>query len=260
MPLDIAGIELKLDRAAQHLDALERSLDTFMGDDPNRRRGIAIEVDTERRQWRIVIHLPDNLPPEWGVLIGEVLYHLRSSLDHIVNGLVESPTRSNEFPIYARPSDYRSNEERLLAGVASEHRTTIYDLQPFRLNEDCPTETTIWSLHELARLDRHRFLHFAELYLLDLPIVFNPAGGAVIDWMVEMPCRIEHDAVVARGRYADASMYPDVEVNAFATADMVLSDLKALRIENPTEAGILAIDGLKFMLNHVRLDVLPRFS
>jgi len=259
MPLDAAGIGLKLDRAAHHLDALEESLDSFMSPDPKERRGIAIEIDSEHRNWQIVVHLPGGIPAIWSVLIGEVLYQLRSSLDHIVNGLVAVSTPDNAFPICLQPKDYRSNKNRLLAGVPEADRATIYELQPFRQDEEHPDNTTIWALHELSRLDRHRFLHVTGLYLTGCPITFDPVGSGVTDLSIEMPCRIEHDLVIARGHFGDATTASESKVNAFAIGDMVLPDLKAVRIEDASEVAYLAVEGLKYMLIHVRDDIVPRF-
>ena len=58
------------------------------------------------------------MPPGLEVVIGEMVYNFRCSLDHLVWQLVLSegatPDHRNEFPIFNDPSDYETAKKRKL--------------------------------------------------------------------------------------------------------------------------------------------------
>jgi hypothetical protein len=50
-----------------------------------------------------------------------------------------------------------------------------------------------------------------------------------------------------------------MKVRAVPHADLVLPDLNAVRSRDSADVAYLAIEGLKYMLQHVSLDIVPRF-
>ena len=96
----------------------------------------------------------------FGVLAGEIIHHLRSSLDHLVWQLVrvrgEYPLTAHlEFPIFLDPEKFKSAAPRKIQGVPSDAATLIEQAQPYhRGGENDP----LWILHDLDIHDKHRVL------------------------------------------------------------------------------------------------------
>ena len=133
VPLRLRGVKAKIDRAAEHFNALHeegmrllrarpyRSTTYF---DPNLRIGyLWIEPTSEH---------PDIL----GILLGDVLHNLHLALDHTICELarVTDPScecASTAFPIFTNQQEYRKRVGRALHGVPDGAKTVIESLQPF---------------------------------------------------------------------------------------------------------------------------------
>jgi hypothetical protein len=256
------GVRRKLDRAADHLRAIDAGLNAFVRGDTHPRAGIAIGVDDTRTAWEAIVNLPADyvVDPSWGLLIGEVLYQLRSSLDHIVNALVASPSRYTAFPIYDKEDDYNKKDARVLEGLAPEYRSVIDELQPFRTQPDAPTLTTLWAINELARIDRHRTLHSTDLCILNCQMSWDPPDAVFCDYTATFPMPLSDRALLAKGRInSDVVEHAKPEVLVTATVDLVLLELGEMR-RLPPSWGALAVRGLGRMIQHVRSDIVPRLE
>lgn len=133
---------------------------------------IAVEMPDE---WQIRIGAVFLPPEDWPVTISEVLFHLRSALDHIAyqlavahsgNPLPEAVANASEFPIFRDPGKYDgpNGARRKLAGVAPSLWPTFRRLQPFpdQVRSIAPTlldevPMFLGLLHDLHRLEKHRF-------------------------------------------------------------------------------------------------------
>lgn len=104
----------------------------------------------------------------WGVILGDFLHNVRSALDHLVWQLVllseqQAPGVQHQFPIALSERAYlasRGMRERMLAGVADEHRAVIDQVQPFRLGDEAKTHSLAY-LSRLSNTDKHRILPIA---------------------------------------------------------------------------------------------------
>ena len=107
----------------------------------------------------------------WSVLLGDFLHNLRSALDHLVWQLVlvsgeRTPDRRNQFPIALQEEHYlgvdgrEGMRERMLTGVAQEHRVVIDRVQPYRLGEEAATHS-LAHLQRLNNTDKHRIMALA---------------------------------------------------------------------------------------------------
>lgn len=124
-------------------------------------------------------------------------HNLRSALDHLVWQLVilndKQPRRQNQFPIIGTKNEYwevprdrsESARDRMLFGVAEEHRTFIDMVQPFNARSD-PKETALAVLSWISNADKHRVIH-AGFVLTDEPsqdlfdVTTTHPGGAEIN-------------------------------------------------------------------------------
>ena len=119
--MDLVGIHAKLFRAEQQTQKIIDEADTLR---KKVEQGIVREVhgDIDQQVWIYRGEMPNPLI-EWSILIGEILYNLRSALDHLVWQLVlangQTPGRHNEFLIAVDQQTWLQGKGRALKGVSS---------------------------------------------------------------------------------------------------------------------------------------------
>jgi hypothetical protein len=177
--------QAKVDRAHEHIDALERLVAAFSRD--------AYSVDVQPAFW--VEPLPrasgdvilwaeaTREPPAvlWGPIIGDIVHGLRSALDQLVWGLsVEfqatlgvtpppdpivrgSPWRMIWFPVCLRPAAWDTGAvPQQLWAIDPTLLTVLKELQPFRTGKNTPDREPLAVLQELWNIDKHRHLHLVN--------------------------------------------------------------------------------------------------
>jgi hypothetical protein len=83
-PLD--GCWAKIKRANENIDNLRTEIINFTGSNDYR---VVRDVNKETRKYTFRAFGPDNaIPLRFSVLAGEIIHHLRSSLDHLTWALV----------------------------------------------------------------------------------------------------------------------------------------------------------------------------
>jgi hypothetical protein len=82
---DLDGCRLKLARADQHLKALDQEIDWFLKRNPQLFTHERNAQTGEDLLWTLT---RTNPPDEWSCIVGDVLYNLRSCLDHLAWQLV----------------------------------------------------------------------------------------------------------------------------------------------------------------------------
>ncbi len=111
----------------------------------------------------ILVDRIDPVPVDFQVSIGQVLYNLRSALDHLAWQLViannGNPGKSTSFPIVDDVLDERGNVRTLKigGGVHPNAWALIEAAQPYHRTDD-PTLDPLWILNELGNIDKHRLL------------------------------------------------------------------------------------------------------
>ena len=170
--MDFQGIDARIERAESQIRVLSTDIDDFCSEI---KQTIVHEVDrnTGEQRWTYRGLAPD-IPIEWAIRSGEILYNLRSALDHLVWQLVlaneEEPTPTTQFPILNEEKDWANRRtKRNLKGVAGKHKKIIRFLQPFNPFLQLPVNGEIrpfnaqvfWTLRELCNVDKHRHLNLS---------------------------------------------------------------------------------------------------
>ena len=156
------GVHAKINRASDEISWLKRDMDRFC---ENIRQSIVHEVHKEAAKQIWVYRGETREPPiEWSVRLGEILYNLRSALDHLVWQLVlaneQKPGRRNAFPI-VNDEGHWQNATRRLTGVTPRVEAVIERLQPYTGGLGFLFDVSkFWTLNELCNIDKHRHLHF----------------------------------------------------------------------------------------------------
>ncbi len=108
------GLWRKFSRSELHLQMFED--DVLRWEQSNRNNPVHAEEMIEGREW---VLSADYIPPDlvkWGLIFGDFIHNLRSSLDHLAYQLAVTasgmPTPPNErvvnFPIYSKRSKFRA--------------------------------------------------------------------------------------------------------------------------------------------------------
>jgi hypothetical protein len=176
----LGTIRTRLGWARKHVEDLKKASDEFMRADPD--PGSAIDYKQEPYAGRILVsvHLPDGFPDEFGRLMGGAFHQLRSLIDNLAYQLVlanhGTPTKKTEFPILIDGTDFEAKTRRALDGMSATARAAIKALQPFSEWPEHPEHTTIWLIHELNNIDKHRLAHLACLWIATCGGAFHAKG------------------------------------------------------------------------------------
>ena len=172
--MDFRGINAKIERSRNQIATLSADIDELCG---TIRRSIVHEVHREAgvQMWVFRGDAPD-VPIEWSIRVGEVLYNLRSALDHLVWQLVlangREPTRDNQFPILNEEEEWtHSRTVKILKGISDENSKRIRSLQPFNAPLGLRAEGSLRgfdahplrTLNDLCNIDKHRHLNLTFL-------------------------------------------------------------------------------------------------
>jgi hypothetical protein len=157
------GVYLKLKRADENIINLQAEIDGFF-------KGCKYPVipnrNDERLQEALKYYRELRVPLRFSVLAGEIVHHLRSSLDHIVWTLTDKSYKTPEnesaiaFPILRdRPVTKReiASFDRKIGGVKHSWAVNlIKKFQPYEAAD--PLDDPLLIVHDMDRLTKHREL------------------------------------------------------------------------------------------------------
>ena len=147
--LDFEAIDAKIGRARKELRSLKADIQGFCQE---RARLIVPEDRGETARW---VYRGDTPKPpiDWSIRVGEFIYNLRSSLDHLVWELVEAngntpDERNTAFPLGA-------GFNKSLGGISTGAKEYIQSIQP---NQDDALGVghRLFNLNAIGNIDKHR--------------------------------------------------------------------------------------------------------
>lgn len=254
----LRAVDWRLERADQHLAALDEERRTFLDEKDH-----SVVGDLDRDASEYVFRLTGDLPdPRLGLVVGEFGHHLRAALDNLLWQLVllrgGSPTTKTQFPIYECRERYESSVW-MLRGVSADDRALIEEIQPYHLG-DKTRQSYLALLAWLNNVDKHRFLHVgcAIPTTLRIQVFYRDAGGPTTGQFPWFP-RIVRDiaevtyvkyspfiggddrAELARVGFLPNGPNPEVEMQGELRLNVVFSDPQ----------GALLLDDLSIMRDMV---------
>lgn len=245
----------KLDRANEHLKKLRAELSRWVKSRPY---GITDELDTKSGDNVLYARMLRPAPPIIATVVGDCLYNLRSSLDHLVyclaarnqnRPLTDAEVTTCAFPICQRPQEFYKRGRGRIRLLATEPQTVIERLQPCRTGN--PTAHPLWILEKLNNIDKHRRL---------LVTFLSPIGGGTriplgarlefFKWSEQFGLT-ERKAIIARYRCIALDGARRVEMQFSPTLVVVFGD-------TPAEERVVEItlENISFFLSR---RVFPRF-
>jgi hypothetical protein len=218
LPPALAGVELKLGRAAHHLAAIKDEVARFdYGPDV-----IPGEYDAQTRTHVFRAQHDPPPPTALSARIGEFLYNVRCALDYIVVELITlagNPVdRKKAFPIYTDPAAYANSINTKIGGVPAEATPRFERLQPFYGPNSNPLDPR-WRdpekeplavLQRLNNRDKHRTLTLIESIGSIEPEFPNRPDVLAGEVRVR---RVPLKRGAAIAAFAPGALDPDVEVN-----------------------------------------------
>ncbi len=155
------GIQLKLERAEEHLARFHADFDPFRD---SKSIGIRREPDPDPGYYQLIYERRRPFPPRLPVYLGDFVHNLRSALDHIAWALSRNPSSATEFPILSdhpvtgrNPKEAARQFRRKTIGISSEARTEMERLQPYHKGYATKGEP-LWRIHRLDIEDKHHAL------------------------------------------------------------------------------------------------------
>lgn len=154
-------VEVKLDRAIEHLRELEAESTVFYQADP---QPVSVEPEPHGLYYVLRQRLIREPPySRWAVLIGDAVHNARCALDYVAWQLAErnapmrtKPDRLTLFPLFGDEVHYRTVGVRRLRHVGDDARTLIESLQPYN-RPDPAADPLLW-LEDLDVTDKHKCL------------------------------------------------------------------------------------------------------
>jgi hypothetical protein len=161
---NLAGPKAKLDRAAEHLQALNKEMRTF-----RERRSYSIGSHTDPDSGNYFLYAsPRQIPAKLSAIVGDVLCNLRPALDHLVFALAQLDSGKaqdrTQFPICDSPKHFKRKRDTWLKGLSPDHITAIERLQPYPGRD---SNAWLAVLRDLSNPDKHQ----------ELSVLISDIGG-----------------------------------------------------------------------------------
>lgn len=182
----LKGPAAKLLRAQGQLGVLKSQIDALWH--PAKAWPTRAEVDRGGLEHRF--YLRDPLPridTAWSLHAGEILFDLRSALDHLVwemhvrhyrgGPIPEEVEFGSQFPIYDSPARYKRKGAWRLRNLAKRDQRAIELLQPYVRRDDkwVWARSDLRNLNTLHNIDKHRQLHLVAGARAAVEVVSFPA-------------------------------------------------------------------------------------
>jgi hypothetical protein len=205
----------KMVRAAQHLAELDQLLVAFADRHP-----YEVTVTTDRK--RNCIHrfeFTEEPPADVPLIVGDILYNLRSGFDHLIAALVPRAERSKVlFPLVAEPvwdipraegesQDLRRNRDKwnsLIKRIKHPEAIPILqNLQPLTSRRVPPMMHPLDMLNKLSNKDRHQ----------QLPVILAGLDDAHVSLVMRGSGQIRRVGVQLSGPYSGLANGAVIPVN-----------------------------------------------
>jgi hypothetical protein len=200
----LAGVAAKLSRAREQFEELRAEMDTFFNADEPPYDSVG-SFDSEAWEWVERFQIRREAPLRFGVILGDCLHNLRSSLDHLMWQVTlldgNTPDASTQFPISRTEKAFEKAAKRQIPGLNSAHHDFVRSLQPFNAGDDAEGHA-LAVLATLSNTDKHRVLNptysfvkgNAQERVNRLVGEYRGPGESPVDrfWTLSEGARLEH--------------------------------------------------------------------
>jgi hypothetical protein len=184
----LEAVNRKLLWATEHLKAVDERIDAYAADDP-----YEIVTQSDGCEHLHILNLPDI---DIAIGIGEMVYQLRSALDHLTFDLVKHnpnavtlpadwekdcqfPLRT-KFPQGSKPPLPYSMFSQDLPGISKSAFAFIEGLQPYNRGNDAAE--SLGHLVELSNIDKHRHLNLTPVRVNRVELITLPPRSDIDEY------------------------------------------------------------------------------
>ncbi len=156
----LEGCWAKLGRASETLEVLTSEIEVF-NQEATKKIQMWGALAGDGLEYVVMAKGEVAIPTRFAVLTGEIVHHMRSSLDHLVCALVlangGTVTKQHQFPICSNRDLYKASREKgSLRGLKPSTCRIIEDQQPYK--QANPIDTILAVVQEYDNRDKHRLL------------------------------------------------------------------------------------------------------
>jgi hypothetical protein len=239
---------LRLERADEHLDSLNRERRSFLDQAAG---GVVSRFESDSLQH--VFYVRGQPPRAWSAVLSDFANQLRATLDNLVSALARErggdDSRSS-FPIATTPDEWKKAKSRgYLAGLSASDRAAIKAVQPFVRRNPDPASDPLATLAWLSNRDKHRSFHGCyvrteSMFPLpeQIPVLPTVEGNAALlnfwlgsAWNPDGP-NTDLAGVTVSGPDAEVSMQGDFRIDVAVTDGDKIVEFKELFVMR-AEAG-----------------------
>jgi hypothetical protein len=159
----LESVRQKICHSKLHLEFLKSELKRYFD---TVRCEVVPDANSSKDRPTFSLHMKTPIPAKLGLIVGDCLQNLRSSLDYLVWELVlvskNEPSKKNMFPICATSDSFQAAlSGHRIEGVSPEAAKLIDDFQPYHEGE--PNAHSLVILDELANINKHRRVLLTEI-------------------------------------------------------------------------------------------------
>jgi len=249
----IKSAELKLIWAAKHLRAIKRCAKAYSASQPH---NLAVKA-----QGKMKVNVPKAPPRTISILAGEMVYQMRSALDHLTFeiikqnphvGSIDAEWREHcQFPLKTKlpkkstPPLAKSQFSRNLPGISDKAFAVIEQMQPYYRTG--AINNALRFLAHLSNIDKHRYLNLIRPRVRQRHYIKFSSGVSVGGWEI-----FDRGAIITHPRSARELDRP-VYVNRRYSTLVAFNEREHLG-----EANAMPVDHLLFViLYHIQTFVVP---
>jgi hypothetical protein len=149
-------MRVKIERAKKHINELDVAYNLFFASRPHE---ISSKSDPKTGDRVFYTARVDDVPLDFSAIVGDILQNLRSALDHLAYQLFRigpggtGDPRHIYFPIFDDAAKYKTGVIGKVKGMRQDAIDAIDTIKPYKGGDE-----TLWRLHALNNLDKHRLL------------------------------------------------------------------------------------------------------
>ena len=229
--LPLENTWMKLERAEEHLQALESGVNAFLASNPYT---VSRDYDDQDELYRFRINICEKVPPRLGLLAGDAVHNMRAALDALTWQLAllttSRPRHRTEFPVFAKATAKAKKDiNSRLRDIPQKAQDVIKSLQPYHLGQKSETHV-LWVLHCLDITDKHKIIPLAQ-YALRLGTGAGetslPRGAMgstdLASGYIELGLKTVGDA--------DPNLEPNIDLNVVFDVPRLLDPINALMLK-----------------------------
>jgi hypothetical protein len=201
----LEGVVEKFNRAKEQFDELIVEMDAFFNKEPKPYTSLG-EFDADKWEWVERFQVCEEPPLRLGVILGDCLHNLRSTLDHLMWQVTlldgGTPDDATQFPIASKSeAQFDAIAERRIPGLSEAHRALVKRAQPYHAGDGADAHP-LAVLATLSNIDKHRVVHAAYSFLdADAGVALDRLVGSYQGsepspveafWMAEKGSRMKH--------------------------------------------------------------------